>query len=666
MTDQFPNFAKAIKANLESMSAGDLYTVGVERDTVWALYLDSFPAGSNSIFRERTEHDCSCCKNFVRNIGVVVSLVGGKVRTVWDAENLPEPYQTVANRMSAMIRASSIQNVFRVSEPSYGAETTKSLEDGKVYTWHHFVGNVAKRFQTNKVAEELGGYATGVGVFSRGLTELTVEALNTTVELIESNQLYRGQEFLRAVTAFRTMSIAYRALKTEKARELFVWENIGNPIAAFRNTVIGTLVVDLSVDMPLERAIAVFEAKVAPQNYKRPVAAVTPRMIDEAVATITELGLDSAVRRRFAKLTDISVHDVLFVDNDVKKQMKGGLTALLLEEVKAPKAAPGDPVKIPVADFVKSVVPKINMMSVLVHNNQLNNFVSITAPAEVDTGQLLKWRNDFAWSYDGAVADSIKERVKKAGGNVTNAQLRISLAWFNRDDLDLHVKEPHGKHISFMNKEGKLDVDMNIGGERRDAVENISYKKGQPIDGVYQVIVNNFRLRERIDTGFSLEIENEGQVQSYHYDGVVGAMLRAIDLEVKGGRVVKTTLIAKGLVGEAKSVTKWGVPTESWVKVATMMKSPNHWEGAGEVGNRHWIFAIDGCKNPEPTRGFYNEFLNARLEKHRKVFEILGEKTKCEPAAEQVSGVGFSEGRGDSVIVLVAGAKLQSTYEIQF
>ena len=34
--------------------------------------------------------------------------------------------------------------------------------------------------------------------------------------------------------------------------------------------------------------------------------------------------------------------------------------------------------------------------------------------------------------------------VKRAGGNVTG-KLRVSLSWFNHDDLDLHVVMAHGQ-----------------------------------------------------------------------------------------------------------------------------------------------------------------------------------------------------------------------------
>jgi hypothetical protein len=96
-----------------------------------------------------------------------------------------------------------------------------------------------------------------------------------------------------------------------------------------------------------------------------------------------------------------------------------------------------------------------------------------------------------------------------------------------------------------------------------------------------------------------------------------------------------------------------------------MMMSPNFW-GESAVGNKHYFFMLDGCKNPVPTRGIYNEHLRSDLDKHRKVFEVLGNKTMCEPTDDQLSGVGFSSTRGDTVVVSVAGAKLRKIYNVKF
>jgi hypothetical protein len=43
------------------------------------------------------------------------------------------------------------------------------------------------------------------------------------------------------------------------------------------------------------------------------------------------------------------------------------------------------------------------------------------------------------------------------------------------------------------------------------------------------------------------------------------------------------------------------------------------------------------------------------LEQHRRVFEVLGNKTKCQPSNNQLSGVGFSSTRSDSVNVIADG-----------
>lgn len=59
----FKDFVKAIQKNLQQMSKNSsrLFTVNVDTEELYNLYLDSFPAGTNEIYRERREYDCSCC-----------------------------------------------------------------------------------------------------------------------------------------------------------------------------------------------------------------------------------------------------------------------------------------------------------------------------------------------------------------------------------------------------------------------------------------------------------------------------------------------------------------------------------------------------------------------------------------------------------------------------
>ncbi|MGR2462374.1 hypothetical protein ACUX4R_26210, partial [Salmonella enterica] len=73
-------------------------------------------------------------------------------------------------------------------------------------------------------------------------------------------------------------------------------------------------------------------------------------------------------------------------------------------------------------------------------------------------------------------------------------------------------------------------------------------------------------------------------------------------------------------------------------------------------GNKHVFFILEGCANPEGTRGFYNEYLKPELDKHRKVFEMLGSKMKVQPNENQLSGLGFSTTQRNHVFVKVSGA----------
>ncbi len=660
----FKIFGNAVRSRFIEMSREALFIVGSDRDTIWEKYLTAFPAGSNPVFRKRTEHDCSCCRTFIRSIGNVVAIQNGSMVSVWDHNDLPSPYREVADAMAAYVKSLPIVDVFLTPVTRHGNEVTHEQSGATVLNWNHFSADVPKKFVTIDHAEKRGDARTTHAVLMRGFVELRPDAVATVVDLIQGNALYRGAEHLRAVLEFQGLQNRLLAAGAS-ARELLGWSMLDSPVARFRNTVIGTLVQDLSDGVDLERAVKSFETKVAPQNYKRPTALITKGMVDAAMKTLAELGLEQALERRHARLSDVSVSSVLFVDNAVRGVMKGGIKDLLMQEV---KPAPFDlkkAVEIGVDEFVQKVLPKTNAISLYLDNNLLRNFVSLTAPAHTDSGSLFKWNNDFAWSYDGNVTDTIKDKVKRAGGTVEGVKLRISLAWFNTDDLDLHVREPGGNHVYFGNKSNILDVDMNVRGETRDPVENMRWIR-VPRDGVYEVQVHNFTRRESVDVGFVIEVESDHGLETLRFEKAVSsrAYQPVAALTVKNG-AVQTMQLGKDIVRGSASRDQWGLKTLDLVRVNSVVLSPNYWDG-NAVGNKHWFFILDGCKNPLPARGIYNEFLPARLDKHRKVFEILGDKMKCPVSDEQMSGLGFSSTGKDKVTVIAMGPSLNKPYTIVF
>ncbi|MBD9544321.1 hypothetical protein IB276_33280 [Ensifer sp. ENS04] len=662
MTSNFHAFAKAVESRFRTLSAGELFVVEVE--DLFDIYLSAFPEGTNPIYRVRTEHDGSIDKSFIRRVGNVVAIKDGKIETLWDGlQDLEYPYNAVAADLAHHVRRAPIRGVFRTNEHKFGAEKTYEQRETGVHTWNHFFCTVSQRHRSSTPDAARGQINTTAQVFRRGLDELTLDSIETVVDLIDSNSLYRGAEHKAAIDEFLAMRRAYDQAKD---KNLFVWANVDSRAARFRNSVIGTLITDLSTGEELDKAVRSFETKVAPENYKRPTALITPKMIEQATSKLSELGLESAVERRFAKLSDVSVNNVLFVDNSVRGAMKEGLTTLLMEAVKPATVDIKHAEEITVDEFLANIVPQVSSIDLLLQNKHLSNFMSLTAPVHADAGQLFKWDNGFAWSYDGDAADSIKQRVKRAGGNV-EADLRVSLAWSNTDDLDLHVREPGGNHIHFGNKDGKLDVDMNCFGTLvRDPVENVVWNKRQLRDGQYLVWVNNYSRRESVDVGFTIELEFAGHIQQFTYDrGLASkADVRALVLTVKNGVLINVE-VGAGLAAGSASQEKWGVNTETLVPVNTLLASPNHWDGQA-LGNKHWFFILKDCLNPGSVRGVYNEFLRSSLDEHRKVFEVLGAKTKAPFSADQLSGVGFSSTRQDEATVVVKGNRINKAFKIKF
>lgn len=652
----FKQFAQLVHGQFNALATqSTLFEVDID---LWPHYLAAYPEGTNEIFKTNTEHDCSCCRHFVRNIGNVVAIVNGTLCTVWDhaALQAPEHYGQVANRLRDLVLQAPIKSVYGASDRFHNFGQATNYDPVNDRNWDHFHAVVPRSHWRNPT--QIGDINTTYQVLKRGLEEIDIlHNLQEVINLAEDNQIYRGAEHLPTLHAFAQLVREYQA---SNDKNLFLWANLNHRSARFRNTVIGSLVVDLCEGVDLDHAVRSFEAKVAPENYKRPKSLITPKMIDDALKTLDDLNLRSALDRRMARFSDLSVTDVLFVDNDAAPLFRDGLKDLLLTQTKPKAPDTSKAIPITIDELLKL---KPTSLAILVENRHAGNFVTLTAPKDPSCRSPFRWDNGFAWSYDGNVTDSIRERVKKAGGNVDNAAMRISLSWFNRDDLDLHVIEPNGNQVCFHNKCGKLDVDMNngFGTVVRDAVENVSYRSDQILDGTYKVVVDNYNRREAVDVGFDLEIVVNGETHQFSYEQPVGRQTPTITFKIEHRSQLTDLKTHTGVKTTNRSQTKWGVSTLAFHKVQTLTISPNHWADTKPTGNKHWFFILEGCKNPDSVRGIYNEFLSPAFEANRKVFEILGDKTKAEPTPDQLSGLGFSSTLGEEVFVQVNGAQ---TYKV--
>lgn len=670
----FHQFKVDVDAAFSKMAknASRLYKTGVSGDQLWDAYINSFPEGE-----ERQSHNCHACHSFIKHYGNVVAIVDNTIVTYWDAVH-SAGYENTAKAMSKVVLSAPIENIFLSLERNLGLDKNREmLESGEIITWEHLFTVLPAKFifipgVHNSIDTARSQARDSKNVCKRSLDELTKEATLTVLELISQNSLYRGAEFKKQLEAFRDLQRKYSQIPAEK-RDNFCWDvSADNFIARIRNTAIGTLLEDLSLGLDIETAVVKFERIMAPANYKRPTAIITKKMVENAQKKVEALGLVESLPRRHASIDDLTVNNVLFVNRDARKQMADGIFAELAESTGSvnPRSY-SKSAEVSVEDFIKNILPTISEMEVLVENSHISNLVTLTAPVNMNAPSLFKWNNNFAWAYNGNVADSFKEKVKAAGGRIEGV-LRCSLHWFNYDDLDIHVKEPNGYEIYYGCKasltSGQLDIDMNAGsGKSRDAVENIIWTDpNQMREGIYELRVNNFAKRESIDVGFECEIECNGEIFHFNYDKAVpdkGTILVAKFQWSRAGGVEILESINSSSTSKSQEI--WNINTNKFVRVTSMMMSPNYWDGQQGIGNKHYFFMLEGCKNPDPVRGFFNEYLKPELNEHRKVFEAIGSRMQTPYSKNQLSGLGFSSTQHNSLIVKVKGT-ITRTLKITF
>lgn len=680
---EFINFVKHFKDNFENLTneVNQLYEVDCDKDELWNLYLNNFPVGTNEIYRKRREYDCSACRHFIKTAGNIVIIKNNKVHTIWDFDANSATFQPVIDALNHYVLSKAVTNIFVSKEKKIGIDKSLEITTDGIVSYPHLNLNLPNKFvdRTSRSIGDIKGEFRDIrNVFKRSLDEISIEAVDTVLELIADNSLYRGSEWKNQLESFRSFKAEYDELN-ESEKEAYAWENAsvaGVVIGKIRNHSIGTLLTNISEGMDLETAVKKYEQIVAPTNYKRPKAIFTAKMLENARKTIESLGYTDSLVRRFAALDDITVNNILFSNRDAKTRIKGTDNVFdeMMGEVKSNPKKFDRVEEVTIDRFINNILPTARTVEACVENRHQLNFVSLTAPQNEDAPTMFKWNNAFGWAYSGNITDSdIRENVKNAGGNVEGV-LRFSIQWndedYNPNDFDAHCTLPDRHEIYYAKShdygtDGDLDVDIIRPTRGTPAVENIVFpSKWKLKEGTYHFYVHCFNYYGG-RSGFKAEVEANGEVHSYVYPHGLkqGEDVVVATVEFDGDKfTIKDTLDSNTSV-QSKNI--WNIDTNVFVPVTTIMYSPNYWDEQTGNGNRHYFFMLKDCVNPEQPNGFYNEFLKPELLPHKHVLEALGAKLKVENAEDQLSGLGFSSTQRNELVVKVTG-QVERVLKIKF
>ena len=596
--------------------------------------------------------------------------------------------------LSSFIKSHAVSDIFVSKFKKIGTlQNYEELENGKVQEWTHFYLELPDKFVDRSSRSEgdiKGGFRDTRNVFKRSLDEITMDSIDTILELINSNTLYKGEEWKGVLGEFKKYKKEYDKLTSDVERDNYAWEQsvkAGIAIGRIRNHSIGTLLVNVSEEMDLDTAVKKYEQIVAPANYKRPKAIYTKKMLEDAKKTITELGYLDSLQRRFANLDDITVNNILFSNRDAAKRIVGAddIFGEMEKDVAVNPRKFSKVEEIPVKDFIENILPTAKDIEIYLENKHTSNMVSLIAPKIKNSKTMFKWNNGFSWAYSGNITDSdITQRVQNAGGRIDGV-LRFSHSWNyegmrNGSLMDLHVFMPgsnqkveykNGKeiHDNYGNNErvgwnhrqhlpsgGVQDVDyVNVAPVGYIPVENTTFPSIEKLkEGIYTFKIHNWNFRNPTTGVFKAEIAFDGQVYRFirreplqHKEWITLAKL-----ELKNGHFE----IIEMMENDTTPIEIWGLKTNQFIPVSAISYSPNYFDEQDGIGHRHLFFFLKDCVNTEEPNGYYNEFLKNELAEHKRVFEALGAKCHVEDTEDQLSGIGFSMTKRAELIVKVKGA----------
>lgn len=683
----FEKFRKIVNKNATEIANSDnsfslqLHSSETGLHPLWEAYLSSFPAGADNLYRERTEHDCSTCRHFIKNVGGLVSLsdTGEISKTVWD--NVTEScgvYYHVAKSLREFVLSQPVKAKFYTSPnlTRFGADSNKALINNSVCTFTHFYVQVKEqRNITESVASAVNSSTESATMLFDLCNSVSEETILVAIRSIDLG-LYRGVEHKKKVNGL----LAFKRLFDLAGDNKFslCLKNFSKDFSRIKNSAIGEYIKNIE-ELGEEEAERLYLHMVSPENYQRSTAQASEIQVARAKEDVQRLGLMHHLSRRHMTASDINIHDVLFINRDsaAKASLEDPTDPFgkVLKRAKPRKVSAGDVSEsVSAQEFISDILPNSEKIELFLEPSLSENLISLTVPVDYspsrennngERNNLFAWKSEASWSYNGDVADSLKKRVKEAGGNI-DGKLRFSIQWNDEfgeccSDLDAHCQETIGgreQAIYFSNKRssftgGELDVDIINPVTGKAAVENIVHKELK--DGKYSYFVHVFSKRYG-GNGFRAQVEIDGKIYNYNYTGnlIQGGKIKVADVTVSD-KGAKTTIRHHLQPTESARSSNdiWGLNPNEFHEVSMIMNSPNFW-GNDKIGNRHLIFSLAGCKNPDDVRGFYNEQIAPEIKKnHRKVFEALGDVVRAPYSDDQISGIGISETKKVSVKIRV-------------
>jgi hypothetical protein len=653
---------------------------------LWRIFLENLPP------QVQAYHHCNTCRHFFERFGALVTIDGaGRLSSALWPDDAPPLFRRASALTAQAATSAAIERVMIPATAALGTLSSSPRPDGM--RWRHFAVRVQQAhshplWTAHQVeAERKDDWR----LLTRGLAEFPQPLVERAHALLSSGTLYRAERCLGVATWLLALHQELASVTSPQQREALVWRAVATAPAGHarvRGSVVGALLADLARGRDADTIKQHFEEKMAPSRYLRPHVAPTAGNIVRAEKAIAALQATGSLARRYARLADLQrfVWGPRASPPARPPARTKGSPGGVFEHLKKKASPESDKLALPRQTltwekFARTVLPDAIAIAAQVPACS-DRFMALVTAEHPDAPPILQWdteerRNPVSWYYRAGIDAEIKRRVDGAGGQYEEVDLRVSLRWNNRNDLDLHVITPRGEHIYFGDRRsscgGWLDVDMNAHGETTAPVETIRWGLGAAQRGRYRIYVQNYGFYERLQSStlFKVEVEVSGEI--YHFDGLVSPQgetgdasdVPVLELEYKPGRSLTRP---PRNAAPPPDPNRWNVIPGEWAAVTAVVDSPNLWgERPQTQHGRHTFFLLHGCRDTKDRlgHGFFAETVRSELHSVRATLEAYNRSAKISGAdAAEACGLGMTDQKPWGLHLRVTTANAVATYLI--
>jgi hypothetical protein len=490
----------------------------------------------------RQQYNCNACASFMKNYGNLAIVEYGTCRLLpllWDVETAPEIFKPGVQAVINLFEKAKIVRVFYtdaefLGEPVKGGHEHMAIPTGAMR---------AKPLRSKTAGANMQDSIQTRELFARSIGQFSDELLASALNLFQNDKLLicypQFGQYLSTFIHFK--GILQKAKAPDQPVGTYtraIWAAVGmlpTGVLRIKNSVLGRFLEDLSNGKSMAECVKSFGEDVHPSQYKRPQVAPSEGTIEQAEKIIAELGLTTALERRFATEADLPDSEIFW--RPTVEAFAEAAPARVFGHLQAKDATPKpvggahvtDAGKITWERFRTEILPKAKTLAVELSPIRPYAFGGLFTAVHADAGLLLSYDRDEQRNPVSMYlyANGVPPRaiaLESSGAGIITVPVRAIMSrpegWFG--------VENHREQMDFLLLEGARETN-NVGLGlfpdilRRDlhGVRSVieAYSNGGKPDNVEDSIAGLWLSRIGGEIGIELVITNlEGFKVRYTID----------------------------------------------------------------------------------------------------------------------------------------------------